>query len=631
MGDAFFREVMAYRPMLRRALGAILGYAQAEEVFHRLAEAEAVGANMKDPGILEALGAFLRGGEEDLGFYVFTVMKKGTVLTVGESGLVTPLGTHMETRPYFFIGDETVDRCASRVSSYGLEQRYFFPWLHEFAHFLCYCLQKQPLMAGLAVLSSALAHRGYPIRQLDQVEPTLHQHKDKSVEEMGRTLGLLTLLNEAMALWWEGELLDEMVLKAGDYLTDRAAKNPYVGELKALARAECLHRIRHWDRAVYHPDPFSRTFSGSFRNMKMDRWGFLGGGCQRSEVGGQGTEDRSRRTEVGGQKTDAGRYLAGKTVAILGAGGVLGRHLAMQAVACGPKKLLLVSESENELGKAYEDLMGIRPSVDCEAVPLSISDPDSMAHFLDQHAPHILFHTETWKVLEFCENQPMAALAQNFVATARVAALAEKAGVERFIFLSTVKAGRPESYFAVSYRLAELFLKEMAKKGMTRFLSVRVGNLLDPEDFLVRYMMGRVMHEGVVVLPLPDRQFWFLSAERAARLAIQAGGMGKGGEVFSLPRGEQISLRWVAENFCHVPGKRVSFEADPARWDEWLLKALTLEEDDPNSQEKATDVDGIWRVDTDRGAADSLRRVMNEVMKLVEQGDEAGIARLPLV
>lgn len=177
---------------------------------------------------------------------------------------------------------------------------------------------------------------------------------------------------------------------------------------------------------------------------------------------------------------------------------------------------------------------------------MTISDSSDMDHFLKTHAPQIVFHTETRKVLKFCENQPFETLRDNFVVTAQVAEMAEKAGVARFVFISTVKAAQPKRFFSASYRLAELFLEKMAGRSNTRFISVRVGNLLDPEAFLPKHMTWQFVHDGVVSLPLPDRKFWFLRADRAARLAIRAGGMGKGGEIFSLERGKEFSLRGVA-------------------------------------------------------------------------------------
>jgi len=110
--ELFWREVMAYRPMLMRAVAGILGEAEAKEVFRRLVRMEAVGAYLGDPKILDEFGAFLRGEGEDLGFYVLTLLDKGTTLKVRDSGLIMPLGSNIATRPFFFCWDEAIERCA---------------------------------------------------------------------------------------------------------------------------------------------------------------------------------------------------------------------------------------------------------------------------------------------------------------------------------------------------------------------------------------------------------------------------------------------------------------------------------------------------------------------------------------
>ena len=274
----------------------------------------------------------------------------------------------------------------------------------------------------------------------------------------------------------------------------------------------------------------------------------------------------------------------------------------------------------------FREVMAYRPMLrravagilgEVEAVPVTISDSSDMDHFLKTHAPQIVFHTETRKVLKFCENQPFETLRDNFVVTAQVAEMAEKAGVERFVFISRVKAAQPKRFFSVSYRLAELFLEKMAGRSETRFISVRVGNLLDPEAFLPKHMTWQFVSDGVVSLPLPDRKFWFLPADRAAWLVIQAGGMGKGGEIFSLERGKELSLRGVAWDFCRIkeflPERDMTFVEDPSRWDEWLLEELTLEDSDWGKHQRATDVDGIWMADDRSAAVDRLREAMEEI------------------
>jgi hypothetical protein len=111
---------------------------------------------------------------------------------------------------------------------------------------------------------------------LRELEATQGERTSEIVKDLGRALIQLGALGEAMAVWWEAELLREMALNSGEYLRDKQVDNPLIGLLEAEGRESCLEHIRHWDRAAYHPEPFSRTFAGSFLNMEMDRWGFLG-------------------------------------------------------------------------------------------------------------------------------------------------------------------------------------------------------------------------------------------------------------------------------------------------------------------------------------------------------------------
>jgi len=303
---AFFEEVLAYRPMLIRAVENILGQRETREVFLRLRDLEAAGGYIGDPEILHQIGAFLTGERDDLGFYVITLLDKDTALTVRESGLITPLGLRIETRPIFLFWDEAIERSAGRVASLALEQRYFLPWLHEFGHFLCYFLQERPLAAGIAILCSALRERGYAIQALRELEATQGEGTRETIKGMGRALAKLGALNEAMAVWWEGELTKEMGLDAGKLLEAKKADNPLVNRLAAQGREECLEHIRHWDRAAYHPDPFAKNFAGSLMNMKMERWGFLGG----SSTGqGSGGGSRNEKTGVGSRGSGIRKHL----------------------------------------------------------------------------------------------------------------------------------------------------------------------------------------------------------------------------------------------------------------------------------------------------------------------------------
>jgi len=183
--------------------------------------------------------------------------------------------------------------------------------------------------------------------------------------------------------------------------------------------------------------------------------------------------------------------------------------------------------------------------------------------------------------------------------------------------------------------MAELCLEEMATGSRTRFISVRLGNVLGDEALFVKFLKREINERRTVTLPFPDKEFWFLPIDKAAQLVIKAGGMGVGGEVFSLDRGVRLSMSTIAKDLCYeaglAPERDVEFISDPSRWDRWLIEELSLEEDPYPEKEKPTAFSHIRIVETKSYGWDKLREEMEEIENLVEKGDEEElIARLEL-
>ena len=272
--EVFFREIMVYRPILMRALAGILGEMEARSVFRRLEAIEASGAFVEDPEAMRRLGGFFVGKEEDLGFYVLTILEKGVQIQVREDGQIQPSNLTMETRPLFLYWDEAIEHCASRLSAYELP-KYFAPWLHEFCHFLCYCLQERPMMAATSLLTSALGQKEVQLRSLQDLSTIQDKDRNSFEWKLGASLVQLANVNEAMAIWWEDRLLSSMEFELGKYLEAKVEKNLNARQLLDWGRKKTLEYIRNWDKAGYYQDSFTRAFVGSFQNMKFDRWGFL--------------------------------------------------------------------------------------------------------------------------------------------------------------------------------------------------------------------------------------------------------------------------------------------------------------------------------------------------------------------
>jgi FlaA1/EpsC-like NDP-sugar epimerase len=152
---------------------------------------------------------------------------------------------------------------------------------------------------------------------------------------------------------------------------------------------------------------------------------------------------------------------------------------------------------------------------------------------------------------------------------------------------------------------------------------------LGDETHFVEFLKKEIINEGSATLLVPDKGFWFLPIEKAAQLVIKAGGMGEGGEVFSLDRGVRLSMRTIVKDLCHeaglVPERDVEFISDPSRWDRWLLEELSLGEDPYPEKENPTAFSHIRIVETKSYGWERLREGMEEIENLLEKGDEEGL------
>jgi len=326
-------------------------------------------------------------------------------------------------------------------------------------------------------------------------------------------------------------------------------------------------------------------------------------------------------------------YLSGKRVAILGAGSIIGRRLAREAAEYGPKRLILVGHDENGLVKTQNELIASYPYLCHEVALADLTDTNDIEHIFHKHEPQILFHTDTWKHLYFTENRPLDAVKANFLTIRGLAEMADKIGMERFIFISTLKAAYPKLCFSVVHKMAELYLQEMVTRSRTRFISVRVGNILGEETHFVKFLRKEIIEKGTATLPFPDKGFWFLPSDTAAQLVIKAGGMGEGGEVFSLDKGRRITMKSIAKDLCSygaggvklMPERDIGFISDASKWDRWLIEELSLEEGPYPEKEKLTAFSHIRIVETESYGWERLRGEMSELESLVEKQDEKGL------
>ena len=267
---------MGFRRELQRAMQEILGENEGREVMERLQGLEAMGSFVTDSEFMQGMGSFFVGDEKDLGFYVVSAFEEDIQIQVTDRGRMAPSGISLSCRPIFLCWTEAIDHCASRMSSYHLPL-YFIPWLHEFGHFLCYCLQAQPIAVAVNFLSQGLNHRGISLRGLNDLDQIGTEAQGAVVWDMARSLVQLAALHESMAFWWEKELLRNMKFNLGDYLDDKERNNPYLNQFEKFGKKTTLEYIRHWNRPQFYEEVFTREFVDSFATVRVEKWSFMEG------------------------------------------------------------------------------------------------------------------------------------------------------------------------------------------------------------------------------------------------------------------------------------------------------------------------------------------------------------------
>ncbi len=267
------------------------------------------------------------------------------------------------------------------------------------------------------------------------------------------------------------------------------------------------------------------------------------------------------------------RNLKGKSVLVTGAGGSIGSELTRQILKRMPRRLVLLDVSEAALYQIEAELVDAlaalpksgKPAPQIIAVLGSVLDEALMRRTIADHAIETVFHAAAYKHVPMVEHNPVVGIRNNTFGTRIAAEAARDLGVERFVLVSTDKAVHPTNIMGASKRLAELVLQALAAEPGTKtvFTMVRFGNVLDSSGSVVKLFRRQIQEGGPVTVTHPDVMRYFMSIPEAAELVIQAGAMGKGGEVFVLDMAEPVKIDDLARSMIRLMGLEVKDEANP--------------------------------------------------------------------
>ncbi|MFT5813066.1 MAG: FlaA1/EpsC-like NDP-sugar epimerase [Francisellaceae bacterium] len=257
-----------------------------------------------------------------------------------------------------------------------------------------------------------------------------------------------------------------------------------------------------------------------------------------------------------------------KVVMVTGAGGSIGSELCRQIFKQKPKKIILLELSEfalysinGELQKSASEL-----DYDLQIMPLlgSVQKKTRLLTIMRTFNVQTVYHAAAYKHVPLVENNVIEGVRNNIFGTLFAAEAAIEANVETFVLISTDKAVRPTNIMGTTKRMAELVLQALARReSLTRFCMVRFGNVLGSSGSVVPLFREQIKNGGPVTVTHPDINRYFMTIPEASQLVIQAGAMGKGGDVFVLDMGDPVKITDLAAKMIRLSGMTVKDNLNP--------------------------------------------------------------------
>ena len=246
---------------------------------------------------------------------------------------------------------------------------------------------------------------------------------------------------------------------------------------------------------------------------------------------------------------------SGQRVLITGGGGSIGAELCRQVARLGVESLAILELSEFNLYRIVQELRREFPDLLVDAVLGDCGDVATCERVFARERPQVVLHAAAFKHVPLLQNQVREAFRNNVLGTQVVAQAAHKHGVGCFVLISTDKAVNPSSVMGACKRVAEIFCQNFATQSATRFVTVRFGNVLDSAGSVVPLFREQIRNGGPVTVTHPEMSRYFMTIPEACQLILQAGVLGKGGEVFALDMGEPVKIRYLAEQMIRLAGK----------------------------------------------------------------------------
>ena len=306
-------------------------------------------------------------------------------------------------------------------------------------------------------------------------------------------------------------------------------------------------------------------------------------------------EDLLGRDPIKINMQEIAAHLEGKRVLITGAAGSIGSEIMRQVAKFNPYQLILIDSAETPLHDIRLELKNKWSEIEAPTIVANVTNKPRMESIFAEYKPEYVFHAAAYKHVPMMEDNVSEAIQNNVLGTRILADLAVKYGVRRFVMVSTDKAVNPSNVMGCSKRICEIYVQALARKiqkdgsAPTQFITTRFGNVLGSNGSVIPLFRRQIAAGGPVTVTHPEIIRYFMTIPEACQLVLEAGSMGKSGEIYIFDMGQPVKIADLAKKMVQLSGRTdVKIEFTGLRHGEKLYEELlaTRENTKPTSHDK---------------------------------------------
>ncbi|MFO8001442.1 MAG: nucleoside-diphosphate sugar epimerase/dehydratase [Marinilabilia sp.] len=296
------------------------------------------------------------------------------------------------------------------------------------------------------------------------------------------------------------------------------------------------------------------------RDLKVkevpDARSWIGGMLSPNQIREVRIEDLLGRDPIHNRFDMVAGGITGKRVMVTGGAGSIGSEIVRQLVKLQPESIIIIDQAESML---YDVQLEIKKHLDNVRLYVYVADVTNrhkMNEIFARHHPQIIYHAAAYKHVPLMEQQPSEAIRNNIGGTKNIADLAVEYTAEKFVMVSTDKAVNPTNVMGASKRVSEIYINSLSKirQAKTQFITTRFGNVLGSNGSVIPLFKRQIAAGGPVTVTHKDVVRYFMTIPEACQLVIEAGFMGKGGEIYLFDMGEPVKIYQLAEKMIFLSG-----------------------------------------------------------------------------